>query len=156
MIKKFDEFVNEGLISDYKKQKELMNKEISSSEKSFVFDVLKNLGEVGVPYVFTCKNYAVISKTVNEAKVNDLREKLTTYLGLEKDDKNIHITENSILEIIKEDDERIKPDIDYKNVWKSIYKWFEKKYEKNDLKFEGKIKVRNIIDWKRDIKKEVF
>ena len=68
MIKKFEEFIEEGLISDYKKQEDAKNKEISDSEKNFVLEVLKQFDEIDVPFAFICKNCALISDSVNEEK----------------------------------------------------------------------------------------
>lgn len=157
MIKKFDEFVNEGLISDYKKQEEAKNKEVSEGEKTFVLDTLKRFDEIDLPFVFTCKNCTIISDSVDEGKVPDFREKTFKFKDLKEDSfKDIHISSRSLLRISNEDSEWLKKDGEYKNIWKSIHKWFEKRFEKEELSFDNKVKVERLVEWKNDIKKELF
>lgn len=157
MIKKFEEFVNEGLISDYIKQKEAESREISASDKKFVFDFLNVLDKVDMPFIMVCKNCGIINDTVNRDKLDIDREKIHTLKeAMDMEPTDIHISEKSILIILDDGDEKIKYDGDYKNIWKSIYKWFDKKYEKMELEFSGKIRVSNIIKFKNDIKKELF
>ena len=157
MIKKFEEFVNEGLISDYIKQKEAESREISASDKKFLFDFLNVLDKVDMPFIMVCKNCGSINDTVNRDKLDIDREKIHTLKeAMDMEPTDIHISEKSILIILDDGDEKIKYDGDYKNIWKSIYKWFDKKYEKMELEFSGKIRVSNIIKFKNDIKKELF
>ena len=157
MIKKFEEFVNEGLISDYIKQKEAESREISASDKKVVFDFLNVLDKVDMPFIMVCKNCGIINDTVNRDKLDIDREKIHTLKeAMDMESTDIHISEKSILIILDDGDEKIKYDGDYKNIWKSIYKWFDKKYEKMELEFSGKIRVSNIIKFKNDIKKELF
>ena len=159
MVKKFEEFVNEGLISDYKKQEEARNKEVSESEKTFVLEVLKQLDEIDVPFVFNCKNCAIISDSVDKDKVGGFieRNKIFKFKELKEDSfKEIHISNRSILQILDKDTEWLGKEESYKNIWESVYKWFDKKYEKEERSFSGKVKVDKILEWKNDIKKELF
>lgn len=157
MIKKFEEFVNEGLISDYKKQKEAESREVSNSDKKFVLDVLQKLNEVEMPFVFIGKNCAIINGSVNKDKVAIERNKIHNIdEALDMDSNDIHITEKSVLQLLDEKSEWIADGLEYKNIWNSIYKWFDKAFEKMELKFAGKIKVCDILDLKADLKKELF
>ena len=158
MIKKFEEFVNEGLISDYKKQEEAKNKEVSEGEKTFILDVLKRFDEIDLPFVFTCKNCAIISDSVATDKVPDFREKTFRFKDLKEDgSKDIHISNRSLLRVLDKDSEWLEKDVQYKNIWESIYKWFEKNLEKDEISFnDGKIRADELIERKNDIKKELF
>ena len=159
MIKKFEEFVNEGLISDYKKQEEAKNREVSNGEKTFVLDILKQFEEIELPFVFTCKNCAIISSSVDKDKVNEVveRNKIFAFKELKEDSfKDIHISSRSVLRILDKDSEWLGKDVNFKNIWESVYKWFEKRFEKDEISFNGKIKVEELIDYKNDIKKELF
>lgn len=158
MIKKFEEFVNEGLITDYKKQKEAENREISTSDKKFVLDVLNKLDEVEMPFVFVCKNCGIISnESVDKSKVEVDREKIHTLKeALDFDISEIHITEKSVLMLLDDDNEWLAEDTDYKNIWSSINKWFDKAFEGIGKEFDGKVGVDNMISLKPDIKKGLF
>lgn len=156
MIKKFEEFVNEGIITDYQKQVEIKNKELSRGEKKFVLDLINKLHSVDMPFAFTCKNCEIISTNVDEDKLGPIRNRVyNTDELVNISEKDIHVSSMSAITIFDDGADEVKTN-EYKNIWKSIYKWFEKRYEKEELSFDGTITAGRILEFKKDIKKELM
>lgn len=157
MIKKFEEFVNEGLISDYKKQIEAANKEISGADKKFVFEVMGAFDEIGLPFVLTCKNCMVYNENVDidHKYLKDKREKKVKFSEVESLD-DIHVTDSSILEFATNSSSWVKPGYKHKNLFFDIFKWFKKKYNDDGKDFGGAIRVDRMIEYRVDIKKDIL
>jgi len=170
MLKKFEEYVNEGLISDFqKKQEEVSSSVLSEENKQFIIEFLRKMNSVNFPCICHFSNCSVCSierynfdrKSIGEDIYKELKS-----INHIKDSfvENIKIKRNDIIEFSEKFEKN-------KLLNNAILKWFNERFdtwkEENPIKVrksDGKVyekpntfmRVGFLLDYKDEIIDEIF
>ena len=170
MLKKFNEYVNEGLISDFqKKQEEVSSNVLSEENKQFIIEFLRKMNSVNFPCICYFSNCYVCSiekyNLDREFVDNDIYRELKSINDI-KDSfvEKIKIKRNDIIEFSEKFEKN-------KVLNNAILKWFNERFdtwkEENPIKGKrpgGKVEERPnksmsvgfLLDYKDEIIDEIF
>ena len=146
MLKKFDEYVNEGLITDFQKEQEKetntkkgMDVELSDDDKAFVLEFLRKLDSVGFPCVLVPGWFDGDKKTyvsTNGWGIADYfkgrkwkHQPVFKHVDEIEDSYFINKELRRVNRILFPDDMNISEFKENKVVCKAINDWFNKKFE---------------------------
>jgi molybdopterin-biosynthesis enzyme MoeA-like protein len=172
MLKKFEEYINEGLISDFeKKQEEVSSKILLDESKQFILDFLRKMNKVGCScsVIVELNDKNIVIYTGTPEGIPEMWEKF-------KSDSIENISDEQFLKsVIRRKDlvEFEESDSTRKNklLNRSIIKWFKERFdtwsnEHTEKKRYGDGKVKTVpysnmcvgflLDNKDDIIDEIF
>ena len=170
MLKKFNEYIEEGLISDFqKKQEEVSSNVLSEENKQFIIEFLRKMNSVNFPCICYFSNCSVCSierynfdrKSVGEDIYKELKS-----INHIKDSfvEKIKIKRNDIIEFSEKFEKN-------KVLNNAILKWFNERFdtwkEEHPIKVkrpDGKVderpnkfmRVGFLLDYKDEIIDEIF
>ena len=172
MLKKFEEYVNEGLISDFqKKQEEVSSSVLSEENKQFIIEFLRKMNSVNFPCICYFSNCSVSSIGLSKFMMKEYNFNVDNY---DKYKSIEHIKDSFVEEIkIKRNDiiefsEKFEKNKVLNN---AILKWFNEKFdtwkEEHPIKVaksDGKVyekpnkfmRVGFLLDYKDEIIDEIF
>ncbi len=178
MLKKFDEYINEGLISDFEKRgnERLKSNGLSDSDKEFFIDFIKKLGSVEYPMCWfsTSSRLFVLSfKDDNYAFYHQVKDENSGLFNHSDSKSRIGITNiENFLDKHPDFEVSLKDFLIFPNedtiskvkrnrfLIKSINNWLQKRFEDwcgTDKKKKNKgISIEFLIDIQDEIREELY
>ena len=178
MLKKFDEYINEGLISDFEKRgnERLKSNGLSDSDKEFFIDFIKKLGSVEYPMCWfsTSLRWFVFSfKDDNFTFYHQVKDECSEFFNNSDSKSRIRITNiENFLDKHPDFEVSLKDFLIFPNedtiskvkrnrfLIKSINNWLQKRFEDwcgEDKKKKNRgISIEFLIDIQDEIREELY